>query len=385
MRRASRHARSFIRQRDRGPGELLISKARLATLPTSGSPWTYLLDRADTGLTFINTTTATQDSPWLPNYDSSSPVQRIAPMTLAMALVYARIGGSSYANKVRDVCRFVIGTEVEASNNGNPSFNALLATCRQLSAFVLAADLTGMDKTVTGTRTGWTTTTWQDWLASLPTKTIGTSGQASNIAQLNNERAHNWGAWGSATRLTLALYLKNSTELAATLNNFKRWLGDTTVFGDWVNSADFDSSYVCLPVGGSNPVTDWVAVNPATCGTRKDGLLVEDIGRSAMSYAASGTYYDETGIGYTFEAYQAQLLAAILLDRQGYDPWSWSDQALKRVADWCQREAVFPTTTGGTWTDLHIAWIPRYFYGVNYDRIASKMGNTFGFTDWLYP
>ena len=375
-----------MRQRGPGAGEMLISQARLATLPASGAPWTYMLAQADEALTFINVNPAspTNNSPWLPNFDSSSATKRIGPMTLACALVYKRVGGASYATKVRDICRFLIGTETMPSNDGTAEHDALLATMRQLSSFILAADLIGMDKTLTGTRTGWTSVTWQDWLATLPTKTIGTSSAADHMADFNDTRAHNWGAWASATRLAIAIYLKNTSELAITLNNFRRWLGDPATTGDWANSLDFDSSYVCLPPGGSNPVTDWVAVNPASCGTRKDGLIVEDISRSAMSYAASGTYYDEVGVAYTLEAYQAQLLAAIMLTQQGYNPWPWQDSALKRIADWLQREAMFPTTTGGSWTELHIAWIPRYFYGVNYDRIASRMGNAFGFTDWLY-
>jgi hypothetical protein len=82
------------------------------------------------------------------------------------------------------------------------------------------------------------------------------------------------------------------------------------------------------------------------------------------------------------ESYQALLFSAVLLDRQGYDVWSWSDQALRRVMDWLVR--VGKPQGNGTSVEKHESWIAQYFYGKAYPTVAAGMGRTLGFTDWLF-
>jgi hypothetical protein len=121
-----------------------------------------------------------------------------------------------------------------------------------------------------------------------------------------------------------------------------------------------------------------VAVNPSSCGPAKDGIIVEDASRSARAFPA----WDKTGIDYAFQAYAAQLVAAIVLDRQGYDVWNWGDRALKRIMDQFDRLGV--ATGNDRVTATHVSWIPRHFYGVNYPTRPARPGDTLGYTDWLY-
>ena len=353
---------------------MLISRERLATLPTTGSPYAYMKQRADAAMTYMSLTTPSSTSPWLPNYNGSGSVTRPGVQTLAAALVYARTGDVRYRDFVIRANRFVIGTEDSASTDGTSFSNKLLAVSRNIGAYVLAADLVGMDPNVAGSRSGYTATVWRTWLGALRTKLIGgSSGSCESITRCNNERAHNWGAFASAARIAIDIHLGDATDLGVAVDRLKRWLGESLTGAQWNPTADFDASYACIP---ANSV--WTAVNGSSCGLRKDGMLVEDISRSAGQFFT----YDSTGIGYTMEAYQAQLFAAILLQRQGYDVFAWGNQALRRVMDWLQREGKpFGNNSG---VEKHVSWIPRYFYNTRYATTAAGMGRTLGFTDWLY-
>lgn len=356
------------------PGTMLISAERLASLPTSGAAYTYMKQRADAAMANMSLSSPNATSPWLPNFNGSGYVPRPGVQTLAAALVYARTGDVRYRDFVIRSNRFVIGSEDAASNDGTSFSGKELAVSRNIGAYVLAADLVGMDPAVTGSRPGYTSTVWRTWLGALRTKLIGGSaGSCESMARCDNERAHNWGAFASAGRVAIDVYLGDPTDLAVAVSRLKRWLGESQEGAQWKPTADFDASYACVPAGGS-----WQAVNGTGCGLQKDGMIVEDISRSALPFFS----YDSTGIGYTMEAYQAQLFAGILLQRQGYDVFNWGNQAFRRVMDWLQREGKpFGTNSG---VERHVSWIPRYFYGRSYPTTAAGMGRTLGFTDWLY-
>jgi hypothetical protein len=330
-------------------------------------------DRADAAMADMSLSTPDSTSPWLPNYNGSGTVTRPGVQTLAAALVYARTGDVRYRDFVVRANRFVIGTEDSASNDGTSADSIALAVMRNISAYVLAADLVGMDPNVTGSRPGYTTTVWKTWLGALRTKMLTTSDNCPSMVRCNNERAHNWGAFASAARVSIDIYLNDQTDLAVAVSRLKRWLGESSEGLRWQPSADFDLSYACIPSSSA-----WTAVNGSSCGLKKDGMLVEDISRSAASFST----YDSTGIAYTMEGLQGQLLAAILLERQGYDVFNWGDQALRRAMDWLQREGK-PFGNNSS-VEKHISWIPRYFYQKSYSTTPSNMGRTLGFTDWLY-
>lgn len=353
---------------------MLISRERLAALPTSGPAYTYMKQRADAAMSYMSLSTANSTSPWLANFNGSGSVPRPGVQTLAAALVYARTGDLRYRDFVIRANRFVIGTEDSASNDGTSHSDKELAVSRNIGAYVLAADLVGMDPNVTGARPGYTATVWSTWLGALRTKLIGgSSGSCESMVRCNDERAHNWGAFASAARVSIDVYLGDATDLAIAVGRLKRWLGEAQDGAQWKATRDYDASYACIPAGAT-----WQAVNGSGCGLDRDGMLVEDISRSALPFFS----YDKSGIAYTMEALQAQLFAGILLQRQGYDVFNWGNQAFGRVMDWLQRQGKPLGNNSGV--EKHVSWIPRHFYGRSYTTTAAGMGRTLGFTDWLY-
>ncbi len=353
---------------------MLIDSARLASLPTSGTAYEYMKQTADNAMATMDLTEpASSASPWLTNYINPSTSTGKGSVTLAAALVYARTGDVRYRDFVIRVNRFVIGSEDSPSNDGTTSSNDwLLATMRQISGYVLAADLVRMDPNVTGSRSGYASTTWKTWLGELRTKPIGTNGYKT--INSHDVRASNWGAWASAARTTIDVYLNDTADLAIAVARLKRWLGETTTGPSWVKTGAYDASWACIPPGA----TDFTPVNPSSCGPDKDGVLVEDASRSAYSFPT----WDKAGIDYSFHAYMAQLVTAQVLDRQGYDVWSWGDRALKRIMDRLDRGGW--ATGNGRPAATHVSWIPRYFYNTAYPTVPARASETLGYTDWLY-
>ena len=353
---------------------MLISPEQLAALPSSGAAYDFMKSKADAAVAYMDLdSTPSAMSPWLSNYNGSGAVTRPGVQTLAAALVYARTGDAAYRNFVILANRYVIGSEDSASTDGTLAADRTLATARNIGAYVLAADLVGMDGAETGSRAGYTTTTWQSWLSSLRTKTIGAPANCNSLVACSDQRGHNWGAFATGARISIDIYLGDGTDLAAAVSRLKRFLGESSEGAQWLPSRDFDLSFACIPADGQ-----WRAVNPASCGPEKDGMIVEDISRSAISFPG----YDSTGIGYTMESYQGLLLSAILLERQGYDPFNWGDQALRRVMDWLVREGK-PQGNNSS-VERHQSWVAQHFYGKSYPTVPANMGRTFGFTDWLY-
>lgn len=346
---------------------MLVDAARMASLPTSGGPFNNMRKTAEQAMKMINLTRPSASSPWLPNYGG------VAAEALAVALMYARTKDPRYRDFVVAANRFVIGSEDSASNNGTGGDDKLLATMRQISGYILAADLVGMDPDSTGSRDGYTSTVWRTWLASLRDKAIGT-GNCSSIVDCNH-KATNWGAWASAARIAIDTYLDDIGDLEVAAGRLALYLGETTTGAPWRKSSSYDKSWECVPPGLG---VAFVPVNSSSCGADKDGVIVEDASRSDGSFPN----WDDTGVDYTFHAYGAQLLAALMLERRGYDVWDWGDRALKRVMDRLDRLGV--ATGNGRSSASHVSWIARYVYGTSYPTTAAQPGNTLGYTDWLF-
>ncbi len=355
------------------PG-MLVSSEHLASLPTSGPAWDYMKQQADAARTNLDVEgSPSTASPWLPNYNGTTNVRRPGVQTLAAALAYARTGQSAYRDLVIASNRYLIGSENSASTDGTADHDRTLATARNIGAYVLAADLVGMPGETTGSRSGFTGTRWDTWLGALRTKTIGAPANCNSIVDCSNQRGHNWGAFATGARIAIDIYLGDGAELATAVGRYQRFLGESMSGSQWSPSSAFDATYACQPGGAQ-----WRAINPADCGPAKDGMIVEDISRSGGSFDS----YDKTGIGYTMESYQALLFSAILLERQGYQPFAWGDQALLRVMQWLEREGI-PQGNGSS-VELHQSWIANHFYDENFDTEPANMGRALGFTDWLF-
>ena len=110
-----------------GSDGIWISRARLLSLPTSGTAWSELLT--------IASATTVPGNPSLIDQDSTH-----SRNTMATALVAARLDSDTMRAKVRDAIKLVKGTE-EGSELGS---NRLLQLGRNMPGYVIAADLIGL-------------------------------------------------------------------------------------------------------------------------------------------------------------------------------------------------------------------------------------------------
>jgi len=376
---------------------LVMARAELEALPTSGDGWDYLKARADEGVA-ITLDAGSEASPWLPNYNDSGAAARVPGRFLAAAFVVASSfegDKAPYRAAVEAALRHVMGSEEEASTDGTAAGDRLLATARQLPAWVLSADLIELDGSMTGTRTSpgaetgadWTAITFDDWLDGVRTKTIGTHGRWTNLSQTHESSAANWGAHCAASRVAASLYLGDDADVDRATTVLQGAFGDSSAYpaypagqtplaGEGFQpTSSFDSTWAC---NYSATVGGWLPINSDACGAAMDGIVVEDISRSAGAYPS----YDDTGIRYSFETMAGLHLAALLLERQGVAAFAWSNDALKRAMLWLDGEGQVP---GSGSVRQHVPWITNHFYGTNLPTSDARMGRGFGFTDWLYP
>lgn len=84
---------------------------------------------------------------------------------------------------------------------------------------------------------------------------------------------------------------------------------------------------------------------------------------------------------YSWEALQGLFVSAELLYRAGQygNPYTWSNQALKRSLDFMQRsgwEVTSPAT--------YVPWIANARYGTSYPEASASDGRIMSWGDWLY-
>lgn len=375
-----------------------LTAAEIQALPTSGTAWDNLVAAADGAVsTTLSSTSA--NSPWLNTYYESADVavrRKVAGQYLAAALVYVAGGAThtaaTYRDAVEDALRFIIGTEIDTTSYSQDPVDHLLATMRQLSSWVMAADLIGMDDTLTGTRSGWTSDQFGTWLGTLRTKSIGTQGRFTTMYKTVWISASNWGGMAFAAYLSICAYLDDTVQLDWVRDNVaKGFTGeDVTAHPSWpagefspteegfTATADFDSSYACnynadYPTTGD---TAWTPINPTACGLGMDGICVEDLSRSASAYPT----YDSTGIGYTNEVLEGWIAGAIVLYSTGRDIFVYGSDALLRAMKWLDREAEINTYHLSNWQAHAI----NAYYGSSLPTVTSTWGQTYGFADWIY-
>jgi hypothetical protein len=330
---------------------LLMPRAELLALPTSGTAWTALKTVADGSLS----------TPDLCNINANHHLQ-----TLAAALVYARTGVASYASKARAAVMAAIRTQQVGCAN------AVLALGRQLTAYVLAANLTGLSAS--------DETTFRSWLSTIRTKVIGGHPVWNSLVVTHRSSPNNWGAYAGAARIAADLYLGDSTDLAAAAHVTRGFLGDRTAYAGF--TTNLTSAALTWSCTGS--VSTYAPENGACTksGINLDGGVAADISRGgSLSWPPA-----DPGIPYQLEAIQGAGLQVELLYRNGYpDAWAWSNNGLKRAAAIVTRSAA----SGGTgWnatsTSRQMPWLLNLRYGTSIPTRTSGMGRAIGFTDWLY-
>ncbi len=308
-----------------------ISNEEIAKLPTSGKAWEHLKSTAD----------GSTGSPDVSDQDDDTNVK-----VMAKALVYARTGDESYRTDVINACMAAIGTE-----RGGRT----LALARELIGYVIAADLVGLpsDKDQQ----------FRAWLRETLTENLS----GKTLVSTHEDRPNNWGTHAGGSRVAVARYLGDQTELERCAQVFKGWLGDRSSY------SDFSYGDLSWQADRSNPV----GVNPAGAvkdGHSIDGALPDDMRRGGSFKWPPG----ETG--YAWEGLQGALAQAEILHRAGYDAWNWENQALKRAAQFLD-DIGWQAGSDDTWQP----WLINYRYGTNFPaKLPSTPGKNVGWTDWTH-
>jgi len=315
-----------------------ISQAEIMALPMSGSAWTNLLSKA-------NSSCGTPD---LANQDDGANV-----CIMAKALVFARTGTTSYRTDVITALRSIV-------NSGTYNGRAL-AIGRELGAYVIAADLISLS-TADSALDQQFRSKIREFL------TTPTSGGPPSLIDCHEDRPNNWGTHCGASRLAVYAYLGDTTGIARVAQVFKGWLGDRSSYAGFSYG---DLSWQC---NASAPV----GVNPPGCvkdGHNIDGVLPDDQ-RRCGSFGWPPCQTD-----YNWEALQGVFAQVIILNRYGYDPQNWSNQAIKRTITWLYNVSGDTPSGDDTWSP----WVVNYFYGTSFSsQSPSNSGKNVGWTDWTH-
>ncbi len=320
------------------PG-IWTSAAELATLATSGPAWLQLKAVADADLGTAN----------ISDQKSDHDVK-----TLAVALVYARLGGDFYRQKAAKAIGAAIGTE---------SGGRTLALGRNLAAYVFAADLIDLrnyDATLDRL--------FRDWLAEVIRKKL----DGKSLIDTHEERPNNWGTHAGAARIAADLYLNDAEDLRRAAKVFQGWLGDRSAY------AGFDYGHLSWQADPKKPV----GINPP--GASRDGRSIDGAIPDDMRRGGSFQWPPRHTV-YPWGAMEGALIQAELLHRAGCDAWNWSDKAMLRASRFLfDLDHEF----GDWWSVGDDAWMPWLFnraYETNYPaKSPARPGKSMGWTDWTH-
>jgi IPT/TIG domain-containing protein/flagellar hook capping protein FlgD/alginate lyase len=317
------------------PG-IWISRQEILALPMSGPAWNALKAQAD----------RPAGTPDVGNQDETANVY-----VLAKALVHVRTGIESYRTEVRQGCMAAINTELGGRT---------LALGRKLAAYVIAADLVGLEASEDST--------FRAWLRRCLTETL----DGRTLQSTHEGRPNNWGTMAGGSRAAVAVYLGDSAEMARTAQVFKGWLGDRSSYAGFVYG---DLSWQCdslRPVG----------INPRGCmkqGESIDGALPDDM-RRGCSFK-----FPPCNTGYPIGALQGVTLQAEILHRQGYDAWNWEDQAIRRAFQFL---LDLEHRYGGWWAvgnDECFPWLANHAYGTSFPAVSpAGPGKNMAWMDWTH-
>ncbi|MEM7203886.1 MAG: alginate lyase family protein [Planctomycetota bacterium] len=319
-------------------GLLLASDWRISQLADSGPAWDNVFAAAQ------NDTS----NPNISNQDDNVDVD-----TLAKALVYRRTGDQRYRQEVIDTCMAAMGTELGGRT---------LALGRNLLSYVLAADLVGLPSAEDQR--------FRTWLRSL--LDLPLSGRT--LRSTHEDRPNNWGTHAGASRIAVALYLGDQSELDAAALVLRGFLGDRDAYSDFKYGDLSWQADPRAPVGINPPESQLL-------GRDVDGVIPDDQRRG-------GSFdWKPPKENYVYECLQGAILQAHLLYRRGYDAWNWEDQALRRAYRWLHTPHF---TSGGSYPaqgdDQWQPWLVNFFYGAQLPaQTPARHGKNVGWTDWLFP
>ena len=311
------------------------SAAELALLPTSGSAWDNVKRAADSDLSGGELGVRDEHN----------------VNTMAAGLVALRLNSDTYRAKVRESLRGVMGNPIYS---GDP-----LANLRRLGTYAIAADLASIR-----TFDPAFDQQFRTWLDAARKDNM----DGENVAEYHERRPNNWGTHAGISRIASALYLGDRAEVERAAFVFRGWLGDRTAYTGFSYGDDWWQADPSKPVG-INPV------GATKEGHNIDGVLPEEMRRAgAFTWPPPKENYVYTGL-------EGALGTAILLSRQGYDVWNWSDRALLRAFVWLHNQASYPAQDNDGWHPVIINKI----YGTTFPVPSTiTPGKNIGWAEWTH-
>jgi hypothetical protein len=318
---------------------ILLSRAELMALPTSGAAWDAVMDRVahPYGGSYV---LATRD-------ESNKDV-------LAHALAGARSNNQAYLAFARDKIQHMMEAPRDTGD--------VLGTLRHLQTYIISADLIDLASFDPALDARFRT-----WLAAEIRFDYAGGGSGGSVISIHERKPNNFGTHAGATRIAAALYLGDGAELKAARDVWYGWAtgdpGYTDAAGAWTGT-----SWQC----GDGHL---YGINPMGCsreGVSLDGVIPEDQERCGeFSVQPCATNYIQG-------ATDGMTLSFWMLARQGENPWAWGNQAALRQMEWKYSNDQAPYS-GFRWQIPVI----ENAYGIDLPGNDPAMTSTnVGFADW---
>lgn len=291
---------------------------------------------------------------------------------LAKALVSVRLSVPWLRDQVAVLLQQVVGTERGAR---------ALAVGRNLASYIIAADIIDLRDTYPT----FDEQVFRPWLRSFEHRDL----DGRTLRSCQEDRPNNWGTHCGASRLAIAAYLDDRLEIVRASRVFRGYLGERESYADFSFGSDafgWMSDPTCPP--GAQYCRPR-PINPPgarRAGHNVDGVLVDDQRRSGrFSWPPKYTVYSYGGL-------EGAVVQAVMLERLGFAPWTWGDQALRRAVEW-----LYDDQDGKTKWDTCKDDDKRFIldlvddaYGTNFiDRMdcrpaPSPQGRNIAWTSWTH-
>lgn len=307
-----------------------LSPAEIRRLPIHGRAWDKVYNAAHDNWGEPNL--ADQ------NYNHNTQV-------LAGALVAVRMGDDGLASKVKSHLRKVPGTEAGGRS---------LALGRNLHAYVVAAGLVELDDAA-----------FDRWLDTVRFAVL----DGKTLVSTHERRPNNWGTHAGASRIAAAIYLDDRRELERAAQVFAGWLGDRDQYAAFKFGDDLSWQFEPARPVGINPL------GATRHGRLVDGFIPDDLRRGGPFQ------WPPVKTNYPWAALNGAVVQAELLQRQGYDAYNWSDQALRRAVAGLERLGWYAVGEDEEWL-VHVV-NRRYRTHFRTPPVAI-VGKNFGWADWTH-
>jgi hypothetical protein len=339
-----------------------LSAAKLRHLPTTGTAWERLLADAE----------ADPGSADVADQDSGHDVA-----ILAAALVCARTQRPELCDKARSGVVSAIGTE---------RAGRWLAVGRNLTAYVIAADVMGLradgDPESAGTRV-------ETWIRSFETERLADNNTGEPAPFIPFASGSNASAQEGAAYAAVAAYLGDRAALERAWDAFRTYVCDPTapdreridlhrgVEAGWA----YDDRHPCAvnPAGAAKQVP---AGRPGAGQVLQvGGAIINDMARGGdLAWPPGTTQYPWVGL-------EGLVPAAVILQRAGYPAFAVADRAVLRAVRYLFDLQL--STASGRWfqerRSNEIIQLVNVAYGARFPvDLPVGGGRTVGYTDWTH-